>query len=85
MARRKINVVSLRGAAIPLPQANRAVVDELESLLARAKSGNVVGFCYVTVAPEGHVGTGWAGNAEMHAMVAGAAMLAHRVTAAGTG
>jgi hypothetical protein len=83
MARKKTNIVSLRGAAIPVPHINQAVVETVESLLSDAKGGRIVGFAYARVAPEGHVTTGWAGNADGHSMIAGVALLAHRVTKAG--
>lgn len=78
-------MVSLRGAAIPLPQVNRDVVATLESLLTDAKDGHIAGIAYATVSPEGHLVTAWIGNAETHSMIAGAAILQRRVTAAGDG
>ena len=84
MARIK-KVVSLRGAALPVPQANKDVINQLNTLLAAAKSGHISGLGYFTVSPEGHTGTGWEGNAEKFCMIAGSAMLAHRIVAAGTG
>jgi len=81
--RKKINVVSLRGVAIPLPQVNRDVVDTLESLMADARDGRIAGILYATVSPEGHLVTAWTGNAESHSMIAGAAILQRRITKAG--
>ncbi len=81
--RRKTNILSLRGGAIPVPHINRAVVETLESLLVDAKDGHIAGIVYATVSPEGHLVTAWTGNAESHSMIAGAAILQRRITKAG--
>ena len=78
--RGKTNVLSLRGAALPIPQVNREVVETLESLLVQARDGRVAGIAYATVEPEGHITTGWSGDADKCGMIAGAALLAYRVT-----
>ena len=80
--RRQRKVVSLRGAAIPLPQVNRDVVKACEMLLAEAKAGNIAGLLWARIAPQGHIKADWCGNADSHGMMAAAGMLSHRVFAA---
>ena len=82
--RKKNNVASLFGAAIPVPHINADVVDDLESLLKNARDGRIAGIAYVIVSPEGHLNTAWTGNAESHSMIAGAAILAYRITKCGS-
>lgn len=80
MAKRRANrVVSLRGAAIPIPSVNEEVVATAEGLLKRAKDGFVSGFVGAIVSPEGHIEIARAGNADRHQMVAAVAMLRWRV------
>lgn len=77
MSRRK--VVSLRGAAVPQPYVNKAVVDDLKDLQREARDGNIAGILYAYVTPFGQVTTGWSGNAEKHDMLAASTILHHRV------
>ena len=44
--RKRNNVASLFGAAIPIPHVNSAVVDTLESLLIDARDGRISGIIY---------------------------------------
>ena len=83
--RPRTNVASLFGAAIPIPQVNADVVEELERLSAAARDGRIAGLAYVKISPEGHFVTAWVGNADAHNMIAGAAILAHRITRVGGG
>lgn len=79
MAARKGKVVSLRGAAIPVPQRNKEVIEDLRALLKEAQDGHICGLVYGVITPEGGVRTSWAGNAPKHHAVAAASMLAHRI------
>lgn len=72
-------VVSIRGAALPIPAVNAEVVETLRRLLHEAESGNIAGFVYGAVSPVGHIDTGWSGNADAHGMTAAVAILFHRV------
>lgn len=81
--RRQKKVVSLRGAAIPLPQRNPEVVGALEELLAEAKDGNIAGLIVGKISPQGHILHAWFGNADRHAMIAAAASLQYRIVRAG--
>lgn len=77
--RARANVVSLRGATIPgTREADADVVSCLERLLNDARHGVVHGIAYVTVCDE-NMGTGWAGKADSHRMLAGAALLSYRM------
>jgi hypothetical protein len=78
MARRQRKVVSLRGAALPIPQVDREVVDALVDLLAEAMDGHIAGLAFAVVTPQGHTRSGTAGNAESHSMVAITSALAFR-------
>jgi len=77
MRRRK--VVSLRGAAIPIPERRPEVIEELSNFLSEARDGNIVGVGLFVIRPNGHITTSWAGNAEKHSMIAGVSMLHHRM------
>lgn len=82
---RKTNsVVSLRGAAIPVPQVNGAVVAKLDELRDRALAGHAVGLAFAIVSPQGHISTGWDGNADAHLMIAAVTVLQNRIVRAGT-
>lgn len=74
-ARRSRKVVSLRGAAIALPQQNREVIETLQSLLEDARGGQLIGLSFAGASPTGHIRTGWAGNAEQHVMLAATTIL----------
>lgn len=82
--RLKNKVVSLRGAAVPLPQRNQDVIDALRELLKQAEDGHICGLLYGAITPQGHAVTSWEGNAPKHHMVATAAMLAHRINTVAT-
>ena len=58
-----------------------ATIAEIESLLARAKRGEVVGVAYVSATPNGGIGTGFEfGKSRTgFALLAGAHMLARRM------
>lgn len=43
-----------------LRQPEEDLVDVLESLLTKAKSGELRAFCYASVEPGSNIGTGWA-------------------------
>jgi hypothetical protein len=77
MKRRK--VVSLRGAAIPIPERCPAAIEELSGFLTEARSGNVAGVGLFVIRPNGHVTTSWAGSADRHSMIAGVSILQHRM------
>jgi len=72
-------VVSLRGAAIPIPERQPAVIEELSDFLKEARAGNVAGVGIFVVRPNGHITTSWAGPAEKHSMIAGVNLLHHRM------
>jgi len=77
MRRRK--VVSLRGAAIPIPERHPDVVEELSRFLTEARDGNIVGVGLFVVRPNGHTTTSWVGSADRHTMIAGVSILHHRM------
>lgn len=79
--RKKSNVLSLRGAAPPVPQIVPSVVEKLEELLARARDGHLVGFAFACLSPQGHGHFGWAGIAERDLMIANVARLQHDMMA----
>lgn len=72
---RKSNVVSLRGSAPPVPTVVPAVVEKLEDLLDRAKSGFCVGLLYVAIDPAAGTIFGRCGIADRESMIVGAARL----------
>ena len=75
------NIIPLQGSIIP-GQPNPDIVEELESLLAAARSGDLLAFAFCTVYAD-EKGSGWAGNGgtrdSIHAAIA---MLHHRFTSA---
>lgn len=79
MPRRKNNVVSLHGSALPTPKRDPEVIQWLENMLAEARGGGIKGVVYGLVRPEGHIATGWVGKAKSHEMVAATSLLSHRV------
>ncbi len=81
-ARRQRKVVSLFGAAVPIPQRQEDVIDKLEWLLRMAKDGAIAGIGYCVVEASGNVKTGWVGNADCHRLCHSADLLHHRMIAA---
>lgn len=74
-------VHSLHGGAIPQAgKPSEHVVRILEDRLARARAGEIVSVAVVTTKPNGDVSTEWHADANYrHDMIAGIAMLEHRV------
>lgn len=65
---------------IGLPQPE--IIERLEGLLADARAGRVQGLGLAVIGPQGDMTTGWAGsNVERAYLVAGIALLYHRVMA----
>lgn len=77
--RRTKKVVSLRGAVVPVPQADADVVGMLRELLHEAESGNIVGLVYGTVDPFGHLAGGYVGMADAHHVMNAATICYNRV------
>lgn len=78
---KKTNVLSLHGAAPPVPTVCPSVVEKLEELLERARNGNVVGFAYLAVDPYGMTMFGRCGMAPVESLIAGTARLHHSILA----
>lgn len=75
------NVVGLRGN-IPLNEPVPEVVEMLETLLARAKLGEIRGISFAYALPEDIAGTSWSSSAASRNTVAAAiSMLQYRFTA----
>ena len=73
------NVVGIRPNVVTEPDGPDAeCVEFLESLLARARSGAIIGCAVVTVGPQGSIGTGWKGNVTCRDMAAAVGLLHHR-------
>lgn len=73
------NITSLTGAAVPgVREPDPEIVALAEELLEKAKDGRLHGLAFVTVIDD-HVGTGWAGAACRHLMLAGATRLQWRM------
>jgi len=69
--------------SIPPGEANPDLVATLESLLARAKSGELRGLAYATFATGNVTGTGWEGSdGSRHPISSAIMMLHHRYAAA---
>lgn len=69
--------------SIPPNDPNPDLVETLEGLLARAKSGDLRGFAYATFSVGGGTGTGWDGSdGARHPIAAAIMMLHHRYAAA---
>jgi hypothetical protein len=54
---------------IPSPEPDKGVVEQLEMLLARARSGQILGLHYACVEPGRVIGTGFAGRADKAVML----------------
>lgn len=64
-------------------EPSAAIIETLEGLLSRARSGSLVGLGYCTVSANGEHGTGWDGEAgTRHPLGAAIMMLNHRYAAA---
>lgn len=75
-------VIAFRDS-IPPGEANPDMVAAIESLLARAKSGELRGFAYATFAVGNITGTGWEGSdGARHPIASAIMMLHHRYAAA---
>ena len=76
-----MTVVAFKDNILP-SQPVQGVIDELESLLAEAKSGDLRAIGYCTVR-ENSKGTGWAGDAgTSEGLATAVSMLQHRFIAA---
>jgi carboxylesterase type B len=73
-------IVSLHGAALPIPVVDGEVLDNANEILDLAKSGHAAGLIWGTVSPEGQIFTGFAGKASHNSMIAAATILFRRVT-----
>lgn len=74
-------VVSLYGAAPPIPQVIPEVVERLTELLARAKDGQLVGIAWVAVDPQGGTLYSHDGAADADRLIASTARLYHGMLA----
>lgn len=76
------NIAELRPGCDPRkPSAD--TIEDLERLLADARSGHLVGIAYATVNRDGSQGTGWSGIAgTRHTVGTAIMMLFHRYSAA---
>lgn len=76
------DILTMKGVAIAAPdEAVIDIVEELENLLAQAKSGNIRAFAGCTVVRDGSVTTTWAGAHGTRYPLGGViAMLHHRYT-----
>ena len=69
--------------SIPPGEANPDMVEVIEGLLDRAKSGELRGFAYATYSVGEFTGTGWEGSdGSRHPMSSAIQMLQHRYTQA---
>ncbi len=65
----------------PAQEPDKEIIERIEELLESAKRGEVIGFGYLIVRPNHHIGTGWkGGSSTMHEMLAGATALQARIT-----
>ena len=86
MSRRKSNVVKAFGLhSVPEPSAD--IVERLQTLLAQAKKGEIIGIAYVVMAPSRAKRTGWVagGICDNHDLVAGISILQHEFLCSETG
>ncbi len=75
-------IKSIHGGRAPA-EPSAAIIETLEGLLERARSGNLIGLAYVTVSESGEQGTGWDGEAgSRHPLSSAILMLQHRYAAA---
>jgi ribosomal protein L35AE/L33A len=74
------NVLSFSDGEAIEPQEE--IIKTLDSLLSRAKAGQMVGLSYAYVRPDGTTATGY--NEGLHGLnlVAATSILAHRITSA---
>jgi hypothetical protein len=78
--RKKAKVVSLwRGIAPPVPIVQPEIVECIESLLKKAKEGQITGIAYAIVKPSNSIGTCWVGKCDQHLLIAGVRALDHRI------
>ena len=74
------NVIALTGETVP-GAPNDDIIQELEALLRRAKSGELIGLAYCTIGAQTK-GTGWSGNAGTRESIGTAIMMLHHRYAA---
>ena len=75
-------VIPVHGGRKP-DEPSAAIVETLESLLHRARSGALIGLAYCTVSDNQEQGTGWDGEAgTRHPLGTAIMMLNHRYAAA---
>jgi hypothetical protein len=71
-----MNVVAF-GNSIPPGDVNEDLVETLQGLLDRAKSGDLRALAYATVSLQGFKGTGWDGSDGTRDPLASAIMMLH--------
>lgn len=70
------NVVKLKGETLP-EEPDQDIIAKLEQLLELARSGNLRGIAYATVASQLVLGTGWVGTAGTRYPLSGAIGMLH--------
>src|SRR4051812_41036162 len=72
-------VISLRGVAPPIPTVDAEVIETLESILATARDGQVVGVAIATVSFNHDTGASWAGSSSSVMLIGATARLLHHL------
>lgn len=76
------NVIALGSTVLP-GEPNPEIIEDLEGLLERARSGELRALAYTTLGAQNTIGTGWAGSdGSRYPLGAAIGMLFHRYNSA---